>query len=308
MEDFKLVLNSMISRLRKITKKTQNNRNLRLRKNEIYLLIEHAKEIMLNQSTLLEICAPIKICGDIHAQYFDLLQFFEKEGHPPKSNYLFLGDLIDRGKMNTETICLLLCYKVKYPELFFLLRGNHECKSINLLYGFYDECTSKYSINLWHKFSELFDCFPLAAIINDKIFCVHGGLSPNLKRPSDIKKIERPVKVPEKGLVLDLLWSDPSEDVIGWGESDRGVSYHFGKDIIEKFIDENDYDLICRAHQVVEYGYEFFSNERNLVTIFSAPNYCGEFDNSGAMMKVDEELVCSFYVKITFLKTNFFLK
>ncbi|KAJ3429506.1 serine/threonine-protein phosphatase pp1 isozyme 2 [Anaeramoeba flamelloides] len=251
MEDFKLVLNSMISRLRKITKKTQNNRNLRLHKNEVYLLIEHAKEIMLNQSTLLEICAPIKICGDIHGQYFDLLQFFEKEGHPPKSNYLFLGDLIG---------------------------------------------TSKYSINLWHKFSELFDCFPLAAIINDKIFCVHGGLSPNLKRPSDIKKIERPVQVPEKGLVLDLLWSDPSEDVLGWGESDRGVSYHFGKDIIEKFIDENDYDLICRAHQVVEYGYEFFSNERNLVTIFSAPNYCGEFDNSGAMMKVDEELVCSFYI------------
>ncbi|KAJ6249622.1 serine/threonine-protein phosphatase pp1 isozyme 2 [Anaeramoeba flamelloides] len=294
MEDFKYRLKSMISRLRKLTKKNQNN--LKIPQKDVFLLIEHAQEIMLNQNTLLELCAPVKICGDIHGQFYDLLQYFEEEGYPPKSNYLFLGDLIDRGNMSLETIILLLCYKVRYPEIFFLLRGNHECASINCYYGFYEECSKKYSIKLWKKFSELFDCFPLAAVVSDKIFCVHGGLSPNFKKLQDINKIKRPIKVGEEGLVCDLLWSDPSDEITGWGESDRGVSYTFGTDIIENFIDENDLDLICRAHQVVEYGFEFLSHQRNLVTIFSATNYCGEFDNFGAMMKIDEELVCSFYV------------
>ncbi|KAJ3451580.1 serine/threonine-protein phosphatase pp1 isozyme [Anaeramoeba flamelloides] len=294
MEDFKYRLKSMISRLRKLTKKNQNN--LKIPQKDVFLLIEHAQEIMLNQNTLLELCAPVKICGDIHGQFYDLLQYFEEEGYPPKSNYLFLGDLIDRGNMSLETIILLLCYKVRYPEIFFLLRGNHECASINCYYGFYEECSKKYSIKLWKKFSELFDCFPLAAVVSDKIFCVHGGLSPIFKKIQDINKIKRPIKVGEEGLVCDLLWSDPSDEITGWGESDRGVSYTFGTDIIENFIDENDLDLICRAHQVVEYGFEFLSHQRNLVTIFSATNYCGEFDNFGAMMKIDEELVCSFYV------------
>lgn len=111
-----------------------------------------------------------------------------------------------------------------------------------------------------------------------------------------IRRIMRPTDVPDTGLLCDLLWSDPDKDVQGWGENDRGVSFTFGADIVSKFLNRHDLDLICRAHQVVEDGYEFFA-KRSLVTLFSAPNYCGEFDNAGGMMSVDDSLMCSFQVR-----------
>ena len=206
---------------------------------------------------------------------------------------MFLGDYIDRGKQSIETVCLLLCYKIKYPENFFLLRGNHECAQINRIYGFYDECKRRYSIRLWRVFSDVFNCLPVAALIDEKIFCMHGGLSPELKNLDQIKNIMRPTDVPDTGLLCDLLWSDPERGIDNYGDNDRGVSFTFGENVVRKFNEKHDIDLICRAHQVVEDGYEFFQR-RQLVTLFSAPNYCGEFDNSGAMMSVDETLMCSF--------------
>ena len=238
--------------------------------------------------------------GDIHGQYYDLLRLFEYGGFPPEANYLFLGDYVDRGKHSLETICLLLAYKIKYPYNFFILRGNHECASINRIYGFYDECKRRYNIKLWKTFTDCFNCLPIAAIIDEKIFCMHGGLSPDLKTMEQIRRIVRPTDVPDTGLLCDLLWSDPNKDITGWGENDRGVSYTYGPDIVTSFLKRQDLDLICRAHQVVEDGYEFFA-KRQLVTLFSAPNYCGEFDNAGAMMSVDETLMCSFQVFISFL-------
>jgi len=229
----------------------------------------------------------------VHGQYYDLLRIFEYGGFPPEANYLFLGDYIDRGKQSIETVCLLLCYKIKYPENFFLLRGNHECAQINRIYGFYDECKRRYSIKLWKVFSDVFNSLPVAAIIDEKIFCMHGGLSPELKNLEQIKNIMRPTDVPDTGLLCDLLWSDPERGVEEYGDNDRGVSFTFGENVVRKFNSKHDIDLICRAHQVVEDGYEFFSR-RQLVTLFSAPNYCGEFDNSGAMMSVDDTLMCSF--------------
>ena len=244
---------------------------------------------------LLELEAPIKICGDVHGQYYDLLRLFEYGGYPPESNYLFLGDYVDRGKQSLETICLLLAYKIKFPENFFLTRGNHECASINRIYGFYDECKKRYSIKLWKIFTDCFNCLPVAALLDDKILCMHGGLSTELEKVEQIKLLVRPSDVPEQGLLCDLLWSDPEENPDGFGPNDRGVSVTFNSVVIDNFLKANDLDLICRAHQVVEDGYEFFGN-RKLVTVFSAPNYCGEFDNSGAMMTVDENLVCSFQI------------
>jgi len=194
-----------------------------------------------------------------------------------------------------ETICLLLAYKIKYPENFFLLRGNHECASINRIYGFYDECKRRYNIKLWKTFTDCFNCLPVAAIVDEKIFCCHGGLSPDLQSMEQIRRIMRPTDVPDQGLLCDLLWSDPDKDTMGWGENDRGVSFTFGAEIVAKFLAKHDFDLICRAHQVVEDGYEFFA-KRQLVTLFSAPNYCGEFDNAGAMMSVDDTLMCSFQI------------
>ena len=224
-----------------------------------------------------------------------MLRLFEYGGYPPESNYLFLGDYVDRGKQSLECICLLLAYKIKFPENFFLTRGNHECASINRIYGFYDECKKRYSIKLWKIFTECFNCLPVAALLDDKILCMHGGLGKELEKVEQIKLLVRPSDVPEQGLLCDLLWSDPEDNPDGFGPNDRGVSVTFNADIVENFLQQNDLDLICRAHQVVEDGYEFFG-KRQLVTVFSAPNYCGEFDNSGAMMSVDENLVCSFQI------------
>ena len=188
--------------------------------------------------------------GDIHGQYADLLRLFEYGGYPPQANYLFLGDYVDRGKQSIETICLLLAYKIKYPENFFLLRGNHECASINRIYGFYDECKRRYNVRLWKVFTECFNCLPVAALVDDKILCMHGGLSPELKSLDQIRNIARPVDIPDQGLLCDLLWSDPDKDIEGWGENDRGVSYTFGSDKVAEFLQKHDLDLICRAHQV----------------------------------------------------------
>lgn len=201
-----------------------------------------------------------RVCliGDVHGQYYDLLRIFEYGGFPPEANYLFLGDYIDRGKQSIETVCLLLCYKIKYPENFFLLRGNHECAQINRIYGFYDECKRRYSIRLWRVFSDVFNCLPVAALIDEKIFCMHGGLSPELKNLDQIKNIMRPTDVPDQGLLCDLLWSDPERGIEAYGDNDRGVSFTFGEGVVRKFNEKHDIDLICRAHQVVEDGYEFF--------------------------------------------------
>jgi len=266
-----------------------------LSSDEVSMLIEDSTPLFVNQPALLELEAPIQIVGDIHGQYHDLLRLFEHCGFPPDANYLFLGDYVDRGKNGLECMCLLLAYKIKYPENFFLLRGNHECASINRIYGFYDECKRRYNIKMWKKFQEVFNVLPFAAVVDEKIFCIHAGLSPDLNTPEQVKRIMRPTDVPDAGLLCDLLWSDPEADISGWAENDRGVSYTFGADVVGKFLQKHDFDLVVRAHQVVEDGYEFFA-DRQLVTIFSAPNYCGEFDNAGAVMSVDESLMCSFRI------------
>ncbi|EIE89180.1 hypothetical protein G6F45_011907 [Rhizopus arrhizus] len=214
-------------------------------------------------------------------------------GYPPDSNYLFLGDYVDRGKQSLETILLLFCYKIKYPENFFLLRGNHECANVTRVYGFYDECKRRTNTKVWKTFIDAFNTLPIAALVASKIFCVHGGLSPSLHSMDDVRNIMRPTDVPEYGLLNDLVWSDPSDTAVEWEDNERGVSYCFGKKIVNEFLAKHDLDLVCRAHMVVEDGYQFF-NERTLVTVFSAPNYCGEFDNFGAIMSINEELLCSF--------------
>jgi hypothetical protein len=149
----------------------------------------------------------IQICGDIHGQYYDLLRLFEYGGFPPEANYLFLGDYVDRGKQSLETICLLLAYKIKYPENFFILRGNHECASINRIYGFYDECKRRYNIKLWKTFTDCFNCLPIAAIIDEKIFTMHGGLSPDLNSMEQIRRVMRPTDVSLQFPFLSCLLS-----------------------------------------------------------------------------------------------------
>ncbi|KAJ7036709.1 serine/threonine-protein phosphatase [Mycena alexandri] len=305
-------LDSVIDRLLEV-RGNRPGKAVKLQEYEIQYLCAKAREIMITQPILLELEAPIKVCGDIHGQYSDLLRLFEYGGFPPDANYLFLGmyiqlllspafltgtvlwDYVDRGKQSLETICLLLAYKIKYPENFFTLRGNHESASVNRIYGFYDECKRRYNIKLWKTFADCFNCFPIAAIIGERIFTMHGGLSPDLQSMDQIRRIMRPTEIPDGGILSDILWSDPDGHVTGWAANDRGAGFTFGADIVTKFIQKHDLDLICRGHQVVEDGFEFFA-KRRLVTLFSAPNYCGEFDNAAAMMSVDEDLVCSFQI------------
>ncbi|EXX64523.1 uncharacterized protein OCT59_013910 [Rhizophagus irregularis] len=288
-----LEVDDMIQRLIVAGYSNKVSKSVPLKSAEIHAICQAARDIFLSQPALIELSPPVKIVGDVHGQYSDLIRLFDMCGFPPAANYLFLGDYVDRGKQSLETILLLLCYKIKYPENFFLLRGNHECANVTRVYGFYDECKRRLSLKIWKAFIGVFNCLPIAAIVANKIFCVHGGLSPSLSSMDEIRSIQRPTDVPDYGLLNDLLWSDPSETAVDWEDNERGVSYCFGKAIISEFLQRHDFDLVCRAHMVVEDGYEFF-DDRKLVTVFSAPNYCGEFDNFGAVMSVNEELLCSF--------------
>ena len=286
-------IDSLIDKLLNAGFSGKRTKNVCLKNTEIELICASAREIFLSQPSLLELAPPVKVVGDVHGQYHDLIRIFSKCGFPPKTNYLFLGDYVDRGKQSLETILLLLCYKIKYPENFFLLRGNHECANVTRVYGFYDECKRRCNIKTWKLFIDTFNTLPIAAIVAGKIFCVHGGLSPVLNSMDEIRNIARPTDVPDFGLLNDLLWSDPADTINEWEDNERGVSYVFSKVAINKFLSKFNFDLVCRAHMVVEDGYEFF-NDRTLVTVFSAPNYCGEFDNWGAVMGVLEDLLCSF--------------
>ncbi|KAI3403096.2 hypothetical protein KGF56_004156 [Candida oxycetoniae] len=295
-------IDSIIERLLATKKRSPSRKakdKLVVDTNEIKYILGKSRQIFLEQPSLLRLSPPVKIVGDIHGQFHDLVRIFNCCGYPPHSNYLFLGDYVDRGEKSLETILLLLCYKIKYPENFFMLRGNHESANITKIYGFYDECKRRLSVSkLWRNFVDVFNVLPIAATINDKIFCVHGGLSPELDNFKQVEDIKRPTDVPDKGLLTDLLWSDPDASVknlslTNWPKNDRGVSYCFGKKHVDYFCSKFKLDLIVRGHMVVEDGYEFF-NKRKLVTIFSAPNYCGEFNNFGAIMSVDKSLFCSF--------------
>lgn len=282
-------------------------RLMNLSNEELTGLCHQTRELAMSQPMLLEIQAPICICGDIHGQFFDLLRIFECAGLPPTTNFLFLGDYVDRGKWSIECIVLLMCFRIKYPLNFFLLRGNHEASGISRIYGFYDEIKQTYKcVTLWKTFINCFNCFPIAALVDKKIFCCHGGLSPDLKNLEDINKILRPTDVPDTGLMCDLLWADPymlqdeegcntGQSGKGWAHSDRGISYLFGTDVVDDFCKKHNIDLICRAHQQVEAGYQFFAGMK-LVTLFSAPNYCMTETNAGAFLMVDVNLVCSFRV------------
>lgn len=261
-------------------------------RSDLELICILAREVLMEDSMCLRIRAPICIVGDLHGQFEDLLRILKTKGSPDRQKYLFLGDYVDRGKNSVETLTLLLCYKIKYPINVYLLRGNHESPYVNQMYGFYDECKRRYSTKLWKYFVDCYNCLPVAAIISNRVFCCHGGLSPTLTDVDEIDKIVRPTDVPIEGILCDLLWSDPDTS-LGWKKNSRGISWVFGSDILERFLRRNDFDLICRAHQVVEDGYEFFG-KRQLVTVFSAPNYCGVFDNAGATMYIDCDLVISF--------------
>lgn len=255
----------------------------------VYTLCLRAQELLMNESNVTRVDTPVTICGDIHGQLHDLLTLFDKSGGLEKSRYIFLGDFVDRGFYSLESFLLLLCYKLRYPDRITLIRGNHETRQITKVYGFYDEVMRKYgNSNVWRYCCEVFDYLSLGAIVNGQVFCVHGGLSPDIGTIDEIRSIDRKQEVPHEGAMCDLLWSDPDE-VDSWSLSPRGAGFLFGKNEVDQFLARNDVELIARAHQLVMEGYkEMFDG--GLVTVWSAPNYCYRCGNIAAVLRIDDNL------------------
>ncbi|XP_023639745.1 serine/threonine-protein phosphatase BSL3 [Capsella rubella] len=272
--------------------------------NEIADLCDSAERIFSSEPTVLQLRAPIKIFGDLHGQFGDLMRLFDEYGSPSTAgdisyiDYLFLGDYVDRGQHSLETITLLLALKVEYQHNVHLIRGNHEAADINALFGFRIECIERMGerdgIWVWHRINRLFNWLPLAALIEKKIICMHGGIGRSINHVEQIENIQRPITMEAGSIVLmDLLWSDPTENdsVEGLRPNARGPGLvTFGPDRVMEFCNNNDLQLIVRAHECVMDGFERFA-QGHLITLFSATNYCGTANNAGAILVLGRDLV-----------------
>ena len=258
---------------------------------EIKYIMQKAIEILSNEKNVIYISSSITVVGDIHGQFNDLKELFDTGGKVPDTNYLFLGDYVDRGFQSLEVMILLTLMKIKYPNRVYLLRGNHESRQTNQNYGFHVECLKKYnqSSTVWLYINEMFDYLPLAAVIDNKLFCIHGGLSPSIQKIEDIKVLERCKDIPTEGPMADLVWSDPDENTEGFKISERGAGFLFGETVIDKFLHLNKMETIVRAHQLCKEGYLILFGGK-IITVWSAPNYCGRIYNYASIMEVDEEL------------------
>jgi serine/threonine-protein phosphatase 2A catalytic subunit len=236
----------------------------------------------------------VTICGDIHGQFFDLIQLFSICGSLPETNYLFIGDYVDRGAYSCETILLLFALKAKYPSYITLTRGNHESRLITQVYGFYDESFRKYNSPLpWIEITAVFDLLPLAALVEGAIFCTHGGLSPTIETLDDINRIKRFRDIPQIDCgMTDLLWSDPYSGK-GFQPSPRSISFVWGEDISQKWNHTNGLCVTTRAHQMVYEGYRWTHSD-NIITLFSAPNYVQSCFNRAAVMQLADNMEYTF--------------
>ncbi|CAE6470628.1 unnamed protein product [Rhizoctonia solani] len=290
-------------------------------------ICEKTKEVLMRESNVVHVMAPVTVVGDIHGQFYDLIEIFRIGGYPPHTNYLFLGDYVDRGLFSVETISLLTCLKLRYPHRVQLVRGNHEsravtqvsgpitpplvcsyhqpCHSIPRLpvvakyptlfhklsgaqksYGFYTECVRKYgSSSVWTYFTDMFDYLTLSVVIEDRIFCVHGGLSPTIHSIDQIKVVDRFREIPHEGAMADLVWSDPDSEKEDFAISPRGAGYTFGSGVVRKFLETNNMHHILRAHQLCMEGFTVLFENR-LSTVWSAPNYCYRCGNSASILEV----------------------
>ncbi|EME28778.1 protein phosphatase [Galdieria sulphuraria] len=262
---------------------------------EIKVLCGKVREILVEEGNVQVVYAPVVVVGDVHGQFYDLLELFKVGGEPPWTNYIFLGDFVDRGYNSVETLLLLLALKVRFPDRVALIRGNHESRQVTQVYGFYEECVRKFgSATVWRLCAEIFDCMSLSAVVEQRVFCVHGGLSPGIESLEDIEAIDRKQEVPHEGPMCDLLWSDP-EEVEGWTLSPRGAGYLFGEEAVQHFLHVNHLNFIARAHQLVMEGYKQMFQGR-VVTVWSAPNYCYRCGNVASIMELDENLERNFKV------------
>ena len=268
----------------------------RLEEDQITTLFSLLMDVLYQEGTVHPLALPITICGDIHGQLYDLFELFRVSGGVENNRYLFLGDYVDRGYYSLETFLYLAALKLRYPDRIYLLRGNHECRQVNQLYGFYDECVNYYGhAGLWRMCNEVFDLLPIGAVIANRIFCVHGGLSPEIKLIEQVPLIERQDELPSSGPFADLTWSDP-EEIGGWAVNQRGAGWLFGTQPTQEFCQNNKIDLICRAHQLAMSGYQYHFGDTKLVTVWSAPNYMYRSGNDASVLKIDENFNRQFVI------------
>ncbi|WOO85829.1 Serine/threonine-protein phosphatase 2B catalytic subunit A1 [Vanrija pseudolonga] len=276
----------------------------RLSEEQALYILEKGGEILRSEPNLLEVDAPITVCGDIHGQYYDLMKLFEVGGNPADTRYLFLGDYVDRGYFSIECVLYLWSLKMWYPDTLFLLRGNHECRHLTDYFTFKLECKHKYSETVYNACMDTFCNLPLAAVMNRQFLCIHGGLSPELHTLDDLRSINRFREPPTHGLMCDILWADPLED---FGNEKnptenfvhnhvRGCSYFFTYNAACQFLERNNLLSIIRAHEAQDAGYRMYKKTKttgfpSVMTIFSAPNYLDVYSNKAAVLKYEANVM-----------------
>ncbi|KAI9355666.1 calcineurin A CNA1 [Zopfochytrium polystomum] len=275
----------------------------RLTEEQALIIINKGTELLKQEPNLLDVDAPVTVCGDIHGQYFDLMKLFEVGGDPATTRYLFLGDYVDRGYFSIECTLYLWALKWWYPKTLFMLRGNHECRHLTDYFTFKLECKHKYSEKVYEACLESFCALPLAAIMNKQFLCIHGGLSPHLNTLDDLRTIDRFREPPTQGLMCDILWADPLED-FGQERTNeffvhngvRGCSYFFSYHATCAFLERNNLLSVIRAHEAQDAGYRMYRKTRttgfpSVITIFSAPNYLDVYNNKAAVLKYENNVM-----------------
>ena len=258
------------------------NHNYRLTKGEILFIISSANSLFKPQKFVNRLNLPkLTVCGDIHGQFFDMKNIFQKNGCPSRDNpYLFNGDVVDRGPNSVQCISTLLLYKLMDPMSMYINRGNHELREMNAKYGFKAELNN--DNELFSKFNDLFDLLPFCHVVNDSFFVVHGGV-PRQGTDVSLEDLEKGSVAPR--VWVDLLWNDPCDEN-GIHPSPRGYGpCRFGPDITLSFLNKNKLRHLIRSHEMVRNGIQISQNGL-CTTVFSASNYMREFGNKGGYLVI----------------------
>jgi len=264
---------------------------------ELLLLVQAATAQLRREPNVLKLTDPVTIVGDLHGQYFDLLKMLEIGGEPGPTQYVFLGDYVDRGLYSTEVVLLLYALKLRFPDKVWLLRGNHETRATTQAFSFQEEVLRKYDASAYEAIMDSFDALPLACVINGRFLGLHGGLGPELQDVGALGRLDRFAE-PEAGAALDALWADPS-DADGpdfYPNDSRGCSHYFTFAGTRRFLERTSLMGIIRAHEAQMEGFRMHhtcgeTGFPSVITVFSAPNYCGTYGNKGAILQfADDEM------------------